>query len=210
MQQFILSSSLELKFIFLTKCNKALTLWGWTNFSWDHPISTSPAPHVNFHHGFLWDCAHRSGESYDKVPYITLKVISDAVVTARFKLFTTFLILNTSSNVVFLMYSLSKCCPKTLSGMLDPPLSDEEIVENYTFAVKKGIAKVMAKMGISTLHSYKVSSCISAKVERCHWKWLVHKTIHQQYVFKLYSIFFVWSYIHENFKYCLFTWSTQK
>ena len=64
--------------------------------------------------------------------------------------------------------------------MLDPPLSDKEIVENYTFAVKKGIAKVMAKMGISTLHSYKVSSCISAKVERCHWKWLVHKTIHQQ------------------------------
>lgn len=104
------------------------------------------------------------------MPYITLKVISDAVVTARFNLFTTFLILNTSSIVVFLMYSLSKCCPKTLSGMLDPPLSDEEIVENYTFAVKKGIAKVMAKMGISTLHSYKVSSCISAKVERCHWK----------------------------------------
>ena len=52
--------------------------------------------------------------------------------------------------------------------MLDPPLSDKEIVENYTFAVKKGIAKVMAKMGISTLHSYKVSSCISAKVERRH------------------------------------------
>lgn len=49
--------------------------------------------------------------------------------------------------------------------MLDPPLSDKEIVENYTFAVKKGIAKVMAKMGISTLHSYKVSSCISAKVD---------------------------------------------
>ena len=41
--------------------------------------------------------------------------------------------------------------------MLDPPLSDEEIVANYTFAVKKGIAKVMAKMGISTLHSYKAS-----------------------------------------------------
>lgn len=143
----------------------------------------------------FYEIVHTGQErSYDKVPYITLKVISDAVVTARFKLFTTFLILNTSSNVVFLMYSLSMCCPKTLSGMLDPPLSDKEIVENYTFAVKKGIAKVMAKMGISTLHSYKVSSCISAKVERCHWKWLVHKTIHQQYVFKLYSIFFVWYY----------------
>ena len=43
-------------------------------------------------------------------------------------------------------------------GLLDPPLSDKEIVENYTAAVAKGIAKVMAKMGISTLHSYKASA----------------------------------------------------
>ena len=43
------------------------------------------------------------------------------------------------------------------SGLLDPPLSDKDIVESYTAAVKKGIAKVMAKMGISTLHSYKAS-----------------------------------------------------
>lgn len=42
-----------------------------------------------------------------------------------------------------------------LLGLLDPPLSDKEIVQNYTYAVEKGIAKVMAKMGISTLHSYK-------------------------------------------------------
>jgi len=42
-------------------------------------------------------------------------------------------------------------------GLLDPPLSDKDIVENYTTAVRKGIAKVMAKMGISTLHSYKAS-----------------------------------------------------
>ncbi|XP_058953024.2 uncharacterized protein [Pocillopora verrucosa] len=47
-------------------------------------------------------------------------------------------------------------------GMLDPPLSDKEIVENYTFAVKKGIAKVMAKMGISTLHSYKGAQIFEA------------------------------------------------
>ena len=44
------------------------------------------------------------------------------------------------------------------SGLLDPPLSDNEIVYNFSAAVQKGIAKVMAKMGISTLHSYKVSA----------------------------------------------------
>lgn len=44
-----------------------------------------------------------------------------------------------------------------LLGLLDPPLSDKDIVQNYSGAVQKGIAKVMAKMGISTLHSYKAS-----------------------------------------------------
>lgn len=44
------------------------------------------------------------------------------------------------------------------SGLLDPPLSDNEIVYNFSAAVQKGVAKVMAKMGISTLHSYKVSA----------------------------------------------------
>jgi len=39
---------------------------------------------------------------------------------------------------------------------LDPPLDDAEIYSNYVVAVANGIAKVMAKMGISTLHSYKV------------------------------------------------------
>jgi len=48
---------------------------------------------------------------------------------------------------------------KILLGLLDPPLSDKDIVEGYTAAVRKGIAKVMAKMGISTLHSYKASTC---------------------------------------------------
>ena len=52
----------------------------------------------------------------------------------------------------------NKVILNTLLGLLDPPLSDKEIVENYTTAVRKGIAKVMAKMGISTLHSYKVST----------------------------------------------------
>jgi len=49
---------------------------------------------------------------------------------------------------------------------LDPPLSDKDIVENYTTAVRKGIAKVMAKMGISTLHSYKVSTMGNCRY--CH------------------------------------------
>lgn len=39
---------------------------------------------------------------------------------------------------------------------LDPPLEDSEIISNYVLATANGIAKVMAKMGISTLHSYKV------------------------------------------------------
>lgn len=51
-------------------------------------------------------------------------------------------------------------------GLLDPPLSDKDIVENYTAAVAKGIAKVMAKMGISTLHSYKASTTVDTRT--CH------------------------------------------
>ena len=43
-------------------------------------------------------------------------------------------------------------------GLLNPPLSDDEIFENYVAACARGIGKVMAKMGISTLHSYKVDS----------------------------------------------------
>lgn len=41
-------------------------------------------------------------------------------------------------------------------GLLDPPLSDHNIFLNYRDACARGISKVMAKMGISTLHSYKV------------------------------------------------------
>lgn len=45
------------------------------------------------------------------------------------------------------------CCRLDL---LKPPLTDQEIVQHYIIATQKGISKVMAKMGISTLHSYKV------------------------------------------------------
>jgi len=44
---------------------------------------------------------------------------------------------------------------------LEPPLDDAEIYSNYIIAVANGIAKVMAKMGISTLHSYKVSASLN-------------------------------------------------
>ncbi|XP_052242063.1 uncharacterized protein LOC127852221 isoform X2 [Dreissena polymorpha] len=46
--------------------------------------------------------------------------------------------------------------------LLDPPLSDEEIFLNYRAACAKGISKVMAKMGISTLHSYKGAQIFEA------------------------------------------------
>eukprot|EP00795_Rhopilema_esculentum_P017640 gene17640-9284_t len=41
-------------------------------------------------------------------------------------------------------------------GLMEPPLTDHQIIENYKTAAHTGIRKVMAKMGISTLHSYKV------------------------------------------------------
>ncbi|XP_078373779.1 uncharacterized protein LOC144657317 isoform X1 [Oculina patagonica] len=72
---------------------------------------------------------------------------------------------------VLLGYGADAICPYLVfetvanqrdQGLLDPPLSDKDIVENYTAAVKKGIAKVMAKMGISTLHSYKGAQIFEA------------------------------------------------
>ena len=43
-----------------------------------------------------------------------------------------------------------------ITGLLDPPLTDEEVYKNLQAASFTGISKVMAKMGISTLQSYKV------------------------------------------------------
>jgi len=48
------------------------------------------------------------------------------------------------------------------SGLLDPPLPDDQIIANYRTAAHTGIRKVMAKMGISTLHSYKGSQIFEA------------------------------------------------
>ncbi|KAL4232715.1 hypothetical protein ACF0H5_007403 [Mactra antiquata] len=46
--------------------------------------------------------------------------------------------------------------------LLDPPLPDDEIFMNYRAACARGISKVMAKMGISTLHSYKGAQIFEA------------------------------------------------
>ncbi|XP_013383642.1 putative glutamate synthase [NADPH] isoform X1 [Lingula anatina] len=47
-------------------------------------------------------------------------------------------------------------------GLMEPPLSDIEIFDNYMAATARGISKVMAKMGISTLHSYKGAQIFEA------------------------------------------------
>ncbi|KAK3092132.1 hypothetical protein FSP39_025440 [Pinctada imbricata] len=68
-------------------------------------------------------------------------------------------------------YGMDAICPylvfETLArlrkeGLLDPPLSDEDIYMNYRAACARGISKVMAKMGISTLHSYKGAQIFEA------------------------------------------------
>lgn len=47
-------------------------------------------------------------------------------------------------------------------GMLNTTMGNEEIFKNYTTATHAGIAKVMAKMGISTLQSYKGAQIFEA------------------------------------------------
>ncbi|KAK9869813.1 hypothetical protein WA026_003542 [Henosepilachna vigintioctopunctata] len=47
-------------------------------------------------------------------------------------------------------------------GILDTSLTDEAIFQNYAQAMQTGISKVMAKMGISTLQSYKGAQIFEA------------------------------------------------
>lgn len=47
-------------------------------------------------------------------------------------------------------------------GILDTSLTDEQIYQNYAQAMQTGINKVMAKMGISTLQSYKGAQIFEA------------------------------------------------
>lgn len=47
-------------------------------------------------------------------------------------------------------------------GILDTAFTDEVIYQNYAQAMQTGISKVMAKMGISTLQSYKGAQIFEA------------------------------------------------
>ena len=47
-------------------------------------------------------------------------------------------------------------------NILDPNLTDEDIYKAYQGAIETGLAKVMAKMGISTLQSYKSAQIFEA------------------------------------------------
>jgi len=46
--------------------------------------------------------------------------------------------------------------------LIDPQITDAVVYENYAAAVERGISKVMAKMGISTLQSYKGAQIFEA------------------------------------------------
>jgi len=46
--------------------------------------------------------------------------------------------------------------------LIDPEITDAVVYENYAAAVERGISKVMAKMGISTLQSYKGAQIFEA------------------------------------------------
>ncbi|KAL0267203.1 UNVERIFIED_CONTAM: hypothetical protein PYX00_009546 [Menopon gallinae] len=72
---------------------------------------------------------------------------------------------------VLLGYGADAICPYMvfdlarnlkLEGVLDSNVSDEELFESYCCAIDTGIAKVMAKMGISTLQSYKGAQIFEA------------------------------------------------
>lgn len=58
-------------------------------------------------------------------------------------------------------------------GLFDNEISDEQVYESYRDGIERGIFKVMAKMGISTLHSYKGAQIFEAVglarevVDRC-------------------------------------------
>ncbi|CAL8090390.1 unnamed protein product [Calicophoron daubneyi] len=60
-------------------------------------------------------------------------------------------------------YILFECVARMdKSGILNDPQSISQVHKNLTGAVKRGIFKVMAKMGISTLHSYKSAQVFEA------------------------------------------------
>lgn len=60
----------------------------------------------------------------------------------------------------YLVFELAKSMRD--DGVLDPSLSDDDIFAAYAKAIDTGISKVMAKMGISTLQSYKGAQIFEA------------------------------------------------
>uniref|UniRef100_A0A1I7SQC1 glutamate synthase (NADH) n=1 Tax=Bursaphelenchus xylophilus TaxID=6326 RepID=A0A1I7SQC1_BURXY len=83
---------------------------------------------------------------------------------------------------VLLGYGADAICPYMVfetchrlrnMGLIDKSLTDDEVFHGYKAGIERGIFKVMAKMGISTLHSYKGAQIFEivglAKdvVERC-------------------------------------------
>lgn len=65
---------------------------------------------------------------------------------------------------VLLGYGADAICPYMVyetcyrlrtMGLLDKSLTDDDVFQGYKAGIERGIYKVMAKMGISTLHSYK-------------------------------------------------------
>ncbi|RWS29096.1 glutamate synthase 1-like protein [Leptotrombidium deliense] len=70
---------------------------------------------------------------------------------------------------VLLGYGADAICPylvyETMTALREEGLlglTDEVIYKNYVLAMERGISKVMAKMGISTLHSYKGAQIFEA------------------------------------------------
>ena len=70
---------------------------------------------------------------------------------------------------VLLGYGADAICPylvfETMAALREEgllQLTDAEVFENYVQAMERGISKVMAKMGISTLHSYKGAQIFEA------------------------------------------------
>lgn len=83
---------------------------------------------------------------------------------------------------VLLGYGVDAICPylamecilkMNRQGLIRKKLSDEKIIENYKYSCDGGILKVMSKMGISTLQSYKGAQIFealgidSSVVDRC-------------------------------------------
>ena len=72
---------------------------------------------------------------------------------------------------VLLGYGTDAVCPYMVfeiahmlrnEQLIDPEITDAVVYENYAAAVERGISKVMAKMGISTLQSYKGAQIFEA------------------------------------------------